>query len=143
MTAVWDQRFLDLAQLVASWSLDPSTKVGAVIVDADRRIVSTGYNGFPQGVADLPERLHDRDIKLDMIVHAEVNAILFAKRDLRGCVLYTWPFQPCSRCAAIVIQTGIKKVVAPECNNSRWTASFELSRKMFTEAGVEVQLIPS
>jgi len=141
VTSIWDQRFLDLAQLVASWSLDPSTRVGAVIVDADRRIVSTGYNGLPRGVADLPERLHNRDVKLDMIVHAEVNAILFAKRDLEDCVLYTWPFQPCSRCAGIVIQTGIKKVIAPECNSSRWTASFELSRKMFTEAGVEVQLV--
>jgi dCMP deaminase len=141
MSADWDQRFLALAEHVSSWSLDPSTRVGAVIVDADRRIVSTGYNGFPQGVADLPERLNNRTIKYDMIVHAEVNAILFAKRDLKNSVLYTWPFQPCSRCAGIVIQTGISKIVAPRCDNPRWSDSFALSNQMFAEAGVEVLLL--
>ena len=141
MNTVWDQRFLSLAQLVASWSKDPSTQVGAVIVDSNRRIVSTGYNGFPQGVMDLPERLNNRDIKLDMIVHAEINAILFAQRDLKNCILYTWPFQPCSRCAAILIQTGIQRVVAPVCDNTRWAESFALSARMFSEAGVTLDLI--
>lgn len=141
MIDVWDQRFLALAEHVSSWSKDPSTQVGAVIVDDNRRIVSTGYNGFPQGVADLPERLSNRVIKLDIIVHAEVNAVLFAQRDLTGCTLYTWPFQPCSRCAGIIIQTGIRRIVAPECKNSRWADSFVLSSNMFAEAGVELVFV--
>ena len=136
----WHQRFLALAQHVSGWSKDPSTQVGAVIVDDQRRIISTGYNGFPRGVADLPERYHQRDIKYEMIVHGEINAILFANQSLRNTTLYTWPFMPCSRCAAIVIQTGISCVVAPWCDNPRWTASFELTQRMFLEAGVNLIL---
>ena len=106
----WDKRFLELAKHIAQWSKDPSTKVGAVIVDDQRRIISTGYNGFARGVLDIDERLSNRDQKLDMIVHGEINAIVFAREPLCGTTLYTWPFMPCSRCAAIVIQAGIKTV---------------------------------
>lgn len=137
----WDQRFLDLAQHIGSWSKDPSTQVGAVIVDNQRRIISTGYNGFPRGVQDLPERYHDRDTKYEMIVHGEINAILFAQQDLTGTTLYTWPFMPCSRCAAIVIQTGIARVVAPYCENPRWRDSFILTKNMLQEAGVDLIIV--
>ena len=109
----WNQRFLSLAEHISTWSKDPSTQVGAVIVDDQRRIISTGYNGFPRGVNDFPERYNNRDIKYEMIVHGEINAILFANQSIHGCTLYTWPFMPCSRCAAIVIQSGIRTVVAP------------------------------
>ena len=64
----WDTRFLDLAEHISKWSKDPSTKVGAVIVDSYRRIVSTGYNGFPQGVMDSYDRLTDRDTKYEIII---------------------------------------------------------------------------
>jgi len=74
----WDSRFMDLARLVASWSKDPSTQVGAVIVDQDKRIVSTGFNGFPRCVNDSPV---DREVKLLRTIHAEENALLFARRD--------------------------------------------------------------
>ena len=134
----WDRRFLDLSQHLSSWSKDPSTQVGAVIVDQDRRIISTGYNGFPRGVDDIDERLTTRAIKYEMIVHAEVNAILFATQSLKGSTLYTWPFMPCSRCAGIVIQSGITRVVAPHCDNPRWADSFELTRRMFNESRVEL-----
>lgn len=134
----WHRRFLDLAQHISSWSKDPSTQVGAVIVDDQRRIISTGYNGFPRGVTDLAQRYEDRATKYEMIVHGEVNAILFATQSLQNATLYTWPFMPCSRCAGIVIQSGIRTVVAPYCENPRWTNSFDLTRRMLAEAGVEL-----
>ena len=107
-------------------------------MDDRRRIISTGYNGFPRDVADTHERYHDRAIKYEMIVHGEINAIVFAQQDLTGATLYTWPFMPCSRCAAIVIQTGIDRVVAPHCDNPRWQDSFKLTQRMFEEADVEL-----
>jgi dCMP deaminase len=137
----WDKRFLELASLVGSWSKDPSTKIGAVIVDLNRRVVSTGYNGFPRGLADDPTRLSVRETKLEMIIHGEINAILFAQRNLDGCTLYTTPLMPCSRCAAIIIQSGIKRVVAPYLFPERWAQQFELALSMFKESGVIVDLI--
>ena len=118
--------------------------MGAVIVDDQRRVISTGYNGFPRGVEDTDHRLHTREIKYEMIVHGEVNAILFANQSLQDATLYTWPFMPCSRCAGIVIQSGIKTVVAPYNDNPRWAQSFDLTQRMFQEAGVEliIQGIP-
>lgn len=140
MTDKWDKRFLGMAELVASWSKDPSTKTGAVIVDLDNRVISVGYNGFPKGVKD-DERLHDRDLKYQLIVHCERNALLFAGRNLKGCTLYTWPFMSCSVCAAMVIQSGIKRCVAPLNGNPRWVESFKLSTGLFEEAGLQLDLL--
>ncbi len=144
MNDKWDFRFLDVAASISKWSKDPSTKVGAVIVDKGRRVVSTGYNGFPQLVEDVAETYNNRDEKLEMIIHGEINAIVFAKRDLSDCTLYTYPLMPCSRCAAIVIQAGITRVVAPDHRINkqfeRWGKSFDRSSKMFREAGVAVDL---
>lgn len=137
----WDSRFLDMAKLVSTWSKDPSTKVGAVIVDQNRRVVSTGYNGFPRGVMDSFDRLSNRDIKYEMIIHGEINAILFANQNLSGCTLYTYPFQPCSRCASIVAQTGITTVVSYECDNERWKSSFDLAKQIFEESEIELVLL--
>lgn len=136
----WDIRFLLMSAHVASWSLDPSTQTGAVITDG-KRLVSIGYNGLPQGVEDTHERLHNRDIKYQMIVHCERNAIIFAQRSLVGCTLYTWPFMSCAVCAGMVVQAGIKRVVAPVNYNERWKDSFVLSTQIFNEAGVEIVLI--
>ena len=139
----WDTRFLDLAEHVSKWSKDPSTKVGAVIVDSQRRIVSTGYNGFPVGVMDSYDRLTDRDNKYEMIIHAEANAILFAHQHMNGMTLYTTPFQPCSRCASLIIQSGISRVISYEIEESknRWVDSFKLAKELFDEAGVELLLL--
>lgn len=142
MTSKWDNRFLDLAYFISKWSKDPSTKVGAVIVDNDRRIVSTGYNGFPIGVGDAAELYANRDYKYEHVVHGEMNAILFARRDLNYHTLYTVPFMPCSRCAAMIIQSGIMRVVAPYSNNPRWKESFDRTIKLFTEGGVQLDIIP-
>lgn len=134
---MWDERFLGLARHVAEWSKDPSTKVGAVIIDTKKRIVSLGFNGLPRGLEDSPKRLDDRGLKYQMTVHAEHNAVLFADRSLESCTLYTWPLPPCSRCAAFIIQVGISRVVSPPvAGNPRWAEDCALAEEMFREAGV-------
>lgn len=133
----WDQRFLELAQLVSTWSKDPSTKVGAVIAD-DRKIISVGYNGFPEGVLDTVERYYDRETKYKYMVHAERNALLFANTSVKGMTLYTYPFMPCSECAGMIIQAGIKRVVTLINKNERWKKSFKITQRMFGEAGVRL-----
>ena len=99
MSEKWDRRFLELAKHIAQWSKDPSIKSGSVITDGKNRIISTCYNGLPQKVEDTENRYKNREIKLSIIIHCEENAILFAKQDLTGCTLYTWPFMSCSKCA--------------------------------------------
>ncbi len=114
MTTKWDKRYLDLAYHISQWSKDPSTQVGSIIVNKHNRIVSLGFNGFPTKVNDLVERLEDRDIKLEMVVHAEANALLSASiADLSECIIYSSLF-PCSRCAGLIIQSGIRKVKSPD-----------------------------
>lgn len=136
----WDKRFLNLAKEVASWSKDPSTQVGAVIADENHRIVSLGFNGFPQGVDD-DGRLENRELKYEITVHAEANAVLFAGKVLDNCTCYIYPLPPCSRCAGILIQSGIKRVVAPVTDKEKWKKSGELSLKLFKEAGVDCYLV--
>ena len=133
---------MDLAKLIASWSKDPSTKVGAVLAQ-NNQILSTGYNGFPRYVDDTEERLTNREVKLGFTVHAEVNAILFADRpSIVDATLYTWPLPCCIRCAAIVAQSGIKRVVSPSiAEDSRWYASCMQGRVIMQEAGMYVEWI--
>lgn len=138
MFQAWDKKFLDMAEMVSLWSKDPSTKVGAVIVDKNNRLISVGYNGFPRGIPD-DERLKQRDKKYDIIVHAEMNAILFANVPIQGFTLYTYPFEPCSRCASVIIQTGISRVVSLRNKEDRWETNFEISRNLFKEAGVKLE----
>src|SRR5262249_49768332 len=135
----WDQRFLGLAKYVAGWSRDPSTQTGAVIVDDKRRGVSVGFNGFAKGVTDSPYRYEDREMKYKLMQHCERNAILFAARDLSYCTLYTYPFQSCSVCAGMVIQSGITRCVAPpipEDKKQRWEEDMRWAACQFHEAGV-------
>ena len=133
----WDNNFLALANTVSMFSNDPSTKVGAVIVDDDNRVISIGYNGFPKGIRD-DNRLSNRELKYEMIVHAEANALLFANAPVRGCTIYTWPFQPCSRCASLIIQAGIRRVVSVESKDQKWRENFQLAHDMMTEARIEI-----
>lgn len=141
----WRDRFLKLAEHVAQWSRDPSTKVGAVIVRPNKSIASLGFNGFPQGIDDANERYEDRSIKYDLIVHGEINAISFAQESLVGYTLYTWPFLPCCRCAGIIIQNGINAVIAPVLPDElkeRWEGALATTKQMFDEANVAWQEIP-
>jgi dCMP deaminase len=136
----WPRRYLEMARHVSDWSKDPSTKVGAVLVSPDGGTITPGYNGFPRRVIDDPARLHDRETKLAMTLHAEENAILNLPVRPEGYTLYVWPMPPCSHCAAMVIQSGIIKVVAPEPGD-RWAQSCRLGRMMMWEAGLEVEWI--
>ena len=137
----WDRRFLDLACAISTWSKDPSTKVGAVIVDPLRRIVSAGYNGFPVGLGDAQSRLNDRTFKYAVILHGDLNAILFAEsRRLKGSTLYTWPLAPCPQCASAAIQVGITRCVFPEATQyikERWEFGINVTKQILTECGVE------
>jgi dCMP deaminase len=138
----WDQRFMELARLVSTWSKDPSTKIGVALVK-DRKVVSTGYNGFPAGIAD-DDRLHDRPVKYTLVVHAEMNALLQAGHDASHSTAYLWGFPgpPCQQCAKHLIQAGVKRVVtrAGE-DNPRWAEDFKIARAMLAEAGVTLDTI--
>lgn len=127
----WDERFLHKAEVAASWSKD-STKVGAVIYDSNRRPVSEGYNGLPMGVSDNSELYADKD---RVVIHAEVNAILFADREkLKGSTIYiTRP--PCAFCAALIIQSGISRVVFKDTPlKPKWEHHKQIALAMFSEA---------
>ena len=138
-TYKWHARFLQMAALVGSWSKDPSTKSGAVIVDNKQRVVATGYNGLPRGIQDSHIRLHTRELKYDLTMHSELNAILFAKTHLDGFAIYSTPIPPCIRCAVAIIQSGIKHVICTPLHDDqrdRWQASVDHSKEMFREAGL-------
>ena len=137
----WDYRFLRIAREVSTWSKDPGTCVGAVLVK-DKRILATGYNGFPQFIEDGPERYQNREIKLAYTVHAEVNAILNAARNgskTNGSTIYV-TFSPCVSCSTGLIQAGISRVICPDLSlaPARWAESFGLGQSLLKEAGVEV-----
>lgn len=142
----WDQRFIRVAREVSSWSKDPGTRVGAVLVK-DRRIIATGYNGFPENVADTEKRYQDRETKLSLTVHAEVNALLNAAKNgaqTKGSTLYV-TFPPCVHCSTCIIQAGVTKIVCPDplTAPARWLKNFlegqavmfeaDLSRTYFSE----------
>lgn len=132
----WDAHFMQMALMASMPSKDPSTKVGAVIVDPDRTVRSMGYNGFPRGVKDSEERYADRDLKYPRVVHAEANAIVLSRSDLRGCIIYCTLF-PCCECAKLIIQAGITEVVCYTLEKSeRFYDSMSVSMQMFDEAGV-------
>jgi dCMP deaminase len=135
----WDLRFMEVADLVSTWSKDPGTAVGCVLVN-DRRIIATGYNGLPAGIADLSDRFDDREWKLAVTVHAEVNAILNAGKHgarTEGSNIYT-TFPPCSNCSSAIIQAGIMRVVCPPYLSApeRWRDNFALGRSLLVEAGI-------
>ena len=140
----WDVRFLRLAHEVASWSKDPSTKVGCVLVK-DKKVVSLGYNGLPAGVEDSLERLSNREIKYEITVHAEVNAVTTAALhgvSTNGATAYV-TFHPCSRCAAVLINAGISTVVvsAHTVDADRWLDSFRLAASLLNEAGIGHEIV--
>lgn len=145
MSLKWDRRFIELARHISSWSKDPSTQVGCVVVGPDREIRSTGFNGFPRGVQDCAERLSDRAQKYPLICHAEENAIMHAARvgvALRGCTMYvTWP--PCTRCARGLVQAGISEVAVPGGLDipDRWREDFDLSQTLMREAGTSFRWV--
>ncbi len=134
----WEEYFMTLALVASLKSKDTSTQVGAVIVDnRTRKMVSAGYNGFPRYVNDdkIPQT---RPEKYFYVVHAELNAILHAERELTNCSLYVTSF-PCSECMKAIIQTGIKRVVyLHELSGSDWENSRAATTKLAALAGVDI-----
>ena len=142
LSNLWIKRFLDLSKLVSTWSKDPSTKVGAVIIDPETKtIVSTGYNGFPRNIEDSEERLNNRELKYKFVVHAEMNAImnaLYNNRSVKNCILFVHGLPCCSDCAKAIIQSGIKEIVTDSKASSKWGDSCKVAVEMFKEAGVKI-----
>jgi len=147
----WDRHFLQLCLDHARMSKDPSTRVGAVLVGPDREIRSAGFNGFPRGIRDREVWLADRETKLRLVVHAEMNAVLAAARvgtPVKGCTLYlaatdaggdVWGGPPCTRCTVELIQAGIDEVVSFPKRHvpSKWHDDLRLAESLLIEAGIQ------
>lgn len=136
----WDKRFISLAEVIANWSKDPSTKVGCVIADEYKHVIGMGYNGFPPGIKD-DGRLDDRVQKLAITIHAEENALIHATKDIHRATAYVWPIGPCSNCAAILIARGVHRIVVPWSNHPRFQLSIDLGKQLCKEAGIEYVII--
>lgn len=141
----WDEYFMGVAALSAKRSKDPSTKVGACVVNEDKRIIGIGYNGFPMGCSDqvFPWGKEDKNYlntKYPYVVHAEPNAILNSTASLKNSTLYVTLF-PCHECAKLIIQSGIKRVVYGD-DKYHDDASYIASRKMFDAAQVAYTKMP-
>lgn len=152
----WDHRYLGLAVEIATWSKDPSTKVGAVLVNAHNDVVGTGFNGFAPGESDAPELYHDRTYKYANVIHAEVNAFRLANHHRKagilpasaeGGTLYT-SFPCCPDCAEVAIERKVARVVFPplptEGRTKEWVAEWtgrqiETMRKL-NQAGIWVSI---
>lgn len=151
MSLRWHSHFLQLCIDHARMSKDPSTQVGAIIVGPDKEVRSAGFNGFPRGIEDTQYRLQTRDIKLKLMVHAEMNAILGAVRagiSIKDCTLYlaatqdngeVWGGPPCSRCTVELIQSGIKHIVSwqQRAVPSRWHEDIKFAKELLDEVGID------
>jgi len=141
----WDERYLDLAAGVAGWSKDPSRKIGAVAVGSKGNVLAQGFNGFPRGISDSPNRYEDRTRKYELVVHAEMNVIYNATYNgvsLDGATLYVHGLPVCSDCAKGIIQVGIKRVVMKDQEiPDLWQQSWTKTEEMFNEAGVDYEFI--
>lgn len=109
----WDEYFMEIAEVVASRSKDPSSKMGCVIVDENKRVVSLGYNGMLQGADESKMTLSERPMKYYFAIHSEMNALIFAKRDLTGCTVYN-RVATCENCLKYCLQAGITRFVYKE-----------------------------
>ena len=143
--ANWEKRYLDIAKDVASWSKDPSKKIGAVIVGNKGQIISQGYNGFPRGIEDYKSRYENRETKYKYVVHAESNAIYNAIHNgasTDGATIYVTGLPVCHECAKAIIQVGIRLVVMDtRPDETTWQESGNLSVELLTEAGVEYKFV--
>lgn len=135
-------RYLPDAEAARQRSKDRSTQVGAVVIDDDFNLRISGYNGFPRGVNDNDGDRHERPTKYMWTSHAEENCVAQAARagvSLRGCTLLVTSLFPCTTCARLIIQAGIRRILAPKTpQNSRWDYQAGVTLEMLSEAGVEV-----
>lgn len=144
--APWDKRFVEMARLVATWSKDPSTKIGAVIVGPDNEVLSTGYNNFPRNINDDILERSERPEKYFWFEHAERNAVFCAARHgvrLKGCRMFVSCWIPCTGCTRAIIQAGIIEVVlgqkVEDASRTKWIEEAERSKQMCEEAGVKLR----
>ena len=141
----WDQRYLRLAEEVASWSKDPSRKIGAVAVGAKGQVLAQGFNGFPRGIEDTDERYLIRERKYELVVHAEMNVIYNAGYNgvsLDNATLYVTGLPVCSECAKGIIQVGVKRVVMRNMEIPPiWEVSWRKTKEMFDETGIKYEFI--
>ena len=139
----WDEYFMGIAYLSAMRSKDPSTQVGACIIDEDKKIIGIGYNGFPIGSNDdeMPwgKEGDVLDTKYPYVVHAELNAILNSIKSLKNCTIYVTHF-PCNECAKAIVQSGIKKVIYFS-DKHKDKDSTKASRRILENAGLEVKKV--
>lgn len=142
----WDNKFIDLANFVKTWSKDKSTQTSAVIIDPESNsILSIGYNGFPRGVNDQVEERYERPLKYKYTEHAERNAIYNAARNgikLKGSVMYL-QWYPCCDCARAIIQSGISTLFCgkPNFDDERWGEDFKITEVLLREGGIQVNYI--
>jgi dCMP deaminase len=142
----WTKRYLSLALSVSSWSIDPSRKIGAVAVSEKGQVLATGYNGFPRGMLDKPERYENREVKYKFIVHAEMNCIYNATYNgtsLDGATMYVYGLPVCSECAKGIVQVGIKRVIYTLGDNKAevadiWKESLLHTEQIFSECGIQI-----
>lgn len=137
----WEERYLNLAKEVSTWSKDPSRKIGAIAVGNNGQVLSQGYNGFPRGIFDLDDRYNNREIKYKYVVHAEMNCIYNATLNgvsLQGSTLYVWGLPVCSECAKGIIQVGVSSVYWSTDQEVPpiWQESLKLTTDLFFEAGL-------
>jgi len=136
----WFARYMALAEHVAQWSKDPSTKVGAVVVGMNRRNIAVGYNGFPPRIRDDEARLADREIKYRYMQHAERNVLDNAQFDLSGGTLAT-TLHPCVECAKSIVSRGIHVVVCPGMptpEEDRWIQRARWAADIMREVGISL-----
>ena len=155
---LWDYKCLKLVREQAKlFSKDPSTKVGASIYRPDRSLCSMGFNGFPSGIEDSDKRLQSRSVyyepdpyvaekkkqfKSQVMIHAEANALLKAYESVKGYTMYVWPVIPCPHnCASLIINSDIKRVVAPNKTKTNGGSDLSLTIELFEEAGVDLQYL--
>jgi len=141
----WDLKFIELSKHVAQWSKDTNRKNGAVIVDDDNIVLSLGYNGFPRDCDDSIESRYEQPIKYLYTEHAERNSIYHAARSgviIKNSRMYMTMFC-CADCARAIIQSGIKKIIAPtpDLEHEKWGPHFKAAIDMLEEAKIEIQLI--
>ena len=155
----WDIHMMKIAKLCSEMSKDPSTKVGSVIMGPNKRILSTGYNGFPADVPDYKEWYTNREMKYKLIIHAEVNALKQLKTVEPGSTLYVYPVMPCIDCYRKIHEKGISRIVSlnhdkkhqednctvcdptKECVSERWESSLNESQKEMSKNKCEMIFI--
>lgn len=145
MTEKWIKRFLQEAKQKSTWSKDPSTKIGSIAVGKHKQIIASGYNGFPRGIKDTPERYADKKLKYSLVAHSEMNLIFNACLtgvSLEDSSLFVYGLPVCNECAKGIIQTGIKEVymLFPKNVSDKWEESFKLTKEMFDEAGIKYKV---